>query len=168
MSLRIEDALRRTPLEPYVRLVVHQDDITRPRVESVEPERGGYWVGAVYLVDRRGLSVWLRKGSGRSRDQKFVATFRASLDPVTNMLRAKTAAEALRVYAKHKLACRARGLKSASTRKARKDPTMYLGGRPKGIKRSMERKGKNPNRLCPDCGAWPHVPKPCRPKGERP
>lgn len=165
---KLEEALVKTPLEPYVLLTGRPEDPTRPLVSwNIELER---WEASIYLVDARTqLPVWLPKGSGRSRPQKFVHVFVPSVDPVTNRMRTFESAKALRTYAKQKLKSREAGLRSAAKRAASADPN-WNGGkhRPKGIPRAQERPGPNPSRNCPECGVHPtrHKAGVCPNKGE--
>lgn len=155
MSLAVEEALRRTPVPPWVALVTLRSDPTRPRVL---PQGGGGWLGLIRLVNKKGLPVWF-PGTARRAKQPFVASFVATEDPVTNLLRVENAAEALRRWAKLRLSLRRRGKLSMKARKA--SGNAQTAPRPRGILRSMEKTGSNRDRMCVRCDVR-HVPKrPC-------
>lgn len=143
--IEIEEALKKTPLEPWVMFVTHREDPSRPLVTQLE----GVWEATLYLVNAKGRPVWWPASKERARPTKFHASFGATTDATSNYLRARNAAILLREYAKRKLSARRAGLKAAATKRRL---GIVLTGRPKGIPRALERTGKNRDRLCLDCG----------------
>lgn len=132
---QIEAALAKTPLEPHVRLKMVRGSITEPLLVEVN----GEWRATVYLVKKDGTPVWSRTVARADR-RYITATFIATPHPTVNYLRAKKAAEIA---------------KALGAKKGGGKPHRPATGRPPGIKRSQERTGTNPNRLCPDC-RMPH------------
>jgi len=144
----IERALLRTPIPRGVALTMRKDDIARPLISRTDE---GFCQASIYVVRKNGLPLWWPRSARRHRPLKFLASFIVQQSELTNYMRIRDAAKNLLAFAEKKMKARKWGLKAART-KRRTGVGFFRGpGRPRGILRSMEKKGSNPERLCVRC-----------------
>jgi len=158
LSLAIEKALLRTPLDRGIALTMRRDEIERPLVTQ-QPD--GSWIASIYVVRKNGLPLWLPRSAKRHRAKKFVATFTAEASELANMMRARSAAKILLETARVAMKRHRGGMKAARTRRRSGVPFFKGPGRPPGIPRAMEKTGSNRDRNCVSCGRR-HYPRPCQ------